>query len=153
MKIVLLISTFVLFAGSCFADAARAAGPEFHGDYSLMFVPPKHEPVIGDKVARYRAEIMPSVLWGDVEIAAKLTAWGVQPWERGAVGDPAQWADRDWEVEEWRYAYTLYGTYRINKHVGIYTEYYKPINSESWGRSYGNESNYSWLVGVRGRLF
>lgn len=132
------------------------AQPPFSLYVTATFAPPHNEPVAGDRVARYRAELEPALhlKWLDVE--GKLSAWGVQKWRPSSVvgnGFPEAWRGSDWDVEAWRFSYTARATAWVwPQRLGLFAEHYKPINRHSWGGR-GMERHYYLLTGVRGRLW
>jgi hypothetical protein len=145
MKLITLVIALLLAGCS-------VTPPTAHLNYSAMFVPPHHEPIVGNRVARYRVEVEPVMEWGKLETSLKLTSWGAQRWNRNVGnGIPDAWQDSDWSIEEWRHALTHKATYWIKPKFGIYSEYYKPLEHESWG-GHGQEIHYYWLLGIRGRF-
>ena len=86
-----------------------------------------------------------------LEASVNLTAWGVQGWNRYVGNGTDAWGDSDWGVEEWRHTVTTKVTYWLDPMFGLYSEYYTPVDRHNWN-GHGQESNYYWLVGFRGRL-
>lgn len=118
--------------------------------YNVSFAPPHNEPVIGNKVARYRVELAPTLTYKGFEYQVKGTAWGVNTWRRPAdVGHfPDSWSHSDWTVDEWRYSVTQTATYWMGD-VGLFAEHYQPFGESDWG-GHGLEDNYYLLMGVKG---
>jgi hypothetical protein len=116
-----------------------------------MVVPPAHEPVIGNKVARYLLEVTPGYEDEYLRFGIALKAWGVNTWlhpdVRGHGWD--KFTDSDYSVDEWRMSTTTRLEIGPEK-FHFTTEYYKPINSGEWG-GHGLERHYYWLVGFGGR--
>lgn len=130
MKILVLIALFLVFVG----PAQAQQGP-LSLYVTATFAPPHNEPVAGDRVARYRAELEPALHLGWLDVEGKLSAWGVQKWRPSSVvgnGFPEAWV---WP-----------------QRLGLFAEHYKPINRHSWG-GHGMERHYYLLTGVRGRLW
>jgi hypothetical protein len=112
--------------------------------------PPHHEPIVGNRVARYRVEAEPVVEWGKLETSLKLTSWGAQRWNRDIGHGTDAWEESDWSVEEWRQAFTHTATVWIMPKLGVYSEYYQPIDRHEKWPGKGQETNYYWLVGIKG---
>jgi hypothetical protein len=125
------------------------AGPTL--EWNATFVPPHHEPVVGDKVARYRLQVIPGYEMEYFRISLQLDAWGVQTWQPSSVvGHNWQaYENSDWSVEEWRLGTTTRAEAGPDK-LHFYTEYYMPIDRKTWG-GHGMERHYYWLVGFGGR--
>lgn len=129
--------------------------PAGAADYSLRwnatFAPPHNEPVVGDRVARYRLHIEPGIEFKFLRYRLAINAWGVNHWRTSDTvghGFPEAWEGSDWSVEEWRTS----TTHRLELGPGwlhFFTEYYLPLDRKSWG-GHGMETNYYWLTGVGG---
>lgn len=76
------------------------AGPIL--EWRAMTVPPANEPVIGNMVARYLAEVTPGYETDNLRLGVTLKAWGVNYWlppdVRGHGWD--KWEGSDYTVEE-----------------------------------------------------
>lgn len=122
-------------------------------DWSLTFAPPHNEPVIGDKVARYRLQLHPEWSSKFVRFSPEINAWGVNTWQTSDVvghGVPDAWENSDWSVETVRISMTT----RVElgpESIHLYAEHYMPINRESWG-GHGLEQNVYFLLGIGGRV-
>ena len=118
--------------------------------YSAAFVPPHNEPVIGNKVARYRATVGADLHNDRLRVQPELLVWGVNTWQSGGSQKSSSWFDDDWSIEDVRPAFNLeldFGPENLH----LYSEYYTPIGD--WSRKgAGSFESYWWLVGVRGRL-
>lgn len=120
--------------------------------WNLTFAPPHNEPVVGDRVARYRLYLDPEWRGEYVRFATPITIWGVNTWQPSKVvghGSEA-WSNSDWSVEKVRVAITPrleIGSQRLH----FYTEYYMPLNRKSWG-GHGLERHYYWLTGFGGSI-
>lgn len=121
-------------------------------EWRAAVVPPAHEPVVGDKVARYMIEITPQVETDYARAELTLRSWGVQTWRTPTVRGSGweKYEDSDWGVEKWRTGMTARGELGPDV-LHLYTEYYYPFDRKSWG-GHGLERHYYWLVGVGGRL-
>ena len=119
--------------------------------YNLTFVPPHNEPIVGSLVARYRAEITPTLQLGKyVHYELDLTTWGVNKWRTSEVvghGFPEAWEGSDWSVDEWRVSTTHRLILGAEKFHG-YVEGYRPIDGQSWGGV--SMRHYHLLVGFGG---
>lgn len=116
--------------------------------------PPHNEPVVGNRVARYRAELKGDVRWGRLQWEPKITAWGVNAWRStDAIGHGWDaWRNSDYSIEKIRVSHTQNLSLWLSDHVALTTEYYMPLNRKSWG-GHGLERHYYWLVGFRWQLF
>lgn len=120
----------------------------------VLFTIPHNEPVINDKVARYRLDHNIGVkLFNFVKINYKGDLWAVNTWRTPEVvghGFPDAWRGSDWTVEGWRYDYlvTAYmpvtSSGRLN--VGVEHNKYWWITPDATG---GHASNYWWQVGIK----
>lgn len=121
--------------------------------FDATFAPPHNEPVVGDRVARYRVQLAGDVRWWRFQWEPKLTAWGVNQWRSGAtIGNGGDaWDNSDYSVDKWRVSHTQNLNVWVTDHLALTTEYYMPIDRKDWG-GHGLESNYYWLVGFRWRL-
>lgn len=124
---------------------------DFTFSWAAAVVPPAHEPVIGDKVARIMLEAEPGVVYDKFRCSVKFRSWGVNTWkspaERGHGWE--KYENSDWSVEEWRTSATVRAEAGPNKLFG-FAEYYFPFNRGDWNGN-GFESNYSLFVGIGGR--
>lgn len=122
-------------------------------EVSAEFVPPHNEPVIGDRVARYRAELTSSISWGRIQWEPKITAWGVNKWRSTAtIGNGADaWRNSDYSVETWRVSHTQNLSIWLTDNVAVTTEYYMPLKRKEWG-GHGLECHYYWMVGFKAKL-
>jgi hypothetical protein len=152
-----LFSTFLIFA-CLFATGhpTRALEPPNleQVELEVALAPPHNEPVVGDKVARYRAELKGDVCWGRLQWEPKITAWGVNTWrstDRIGHGWNA-WQNSDYSIEKVRVSHTQNLSFWLNDNIALTTEYYMPLNRKSWG-GHGLERHYYWLVGFRWQLF
>lgn len=120
-------------------------------DWRAMFVPPAHEPVVGNKVARYLLEITPGWESEYFRLHAIVKAWGVNTWIPPDVRGHGweKYENSDWSVEEWRISTTLkveIGPESLHFEV----EYYRPRHNQTWG-GHGMEKHYYLLAGVGGK--
>lgn len=144
MKAIILAILATILCTPCYADV--------HLDYSAAFVPPHNEPVVGNKVARYRLTLEPELTWGRLTVNPDLTAWGVNTWTPSDSHASPSWIDDDWSVEEWRLSFKPQVSVRIIDRLSIFTEFYTPVGD--WTRKgAGSFESYWWVVGVKGRLF
>lgn len=115
-------STFLLILLS----GVASAGPEL-GDGSIQatFAPPHNEPVVGDRVARYRLRAEQAIDWGAFSLNGQYTAWGVQPWQRPhVVGHGLDaWENSHWGVEQWRSEWSYQIRYRPMTHFNFFVEH------------------------------
>lgn len=120
--------------------------------WNLTVAPPHNEPVIGDKVARYRLQLHPEYATTYFRVSPEINVWGVNTWQPSdVVGHGWEaWQNSDWSVEEFRTSVTTRAEIGP-KALHFYTEYYWPIDRKSWG-GHGLERHYYWLVGVGGRI-
>ncbi len=145
---------FVLILMLCLLPCTAVAGPELanlHLEATLS--PPHNEPVIGDRVARYRVQAGADVRWGRVQWEPTLNAWGVNRWRTSEVVGhfPDSWGNSDWSIERWRVSMTHNLSLHLTDHVALTTEYYMPFDRKSWG-GHGLERHYYWLIGMRWSL-
>jgi hypothetical protein len=134
--------------------AASAFAAPVLDDFYLTaeFAPPHNEPVVGDRVARYRSEAHLVMRWGNLEWHPKLTAWGVQKWRPSDIvghGEDA-WRNSDFSVETVRWSHTQTLKYRMSESLAATTEYYMPLYRDTWG-GHGLERHYYWLIGLEWR--
>lgn len=119
--------------------------------YSAGFVPPHNEPVVGNKVARYRTQVGLDLEQGWLHLAPELTFWHVNTWVPPDQQLSNRWRDDDWSIEETR------PTMLLNIDIGpkdspkLFSEYFAPLGNWSHSGS-RNFSSYWWIVGVRGEL-
>jgi hypothetical protein len=147
MRIVLLISTIVLFAVPCFAGSLDL-------NYQAAYSPPGGDIVVGNKIGRYviDTELQYSDSW--YRLSANLRAYGVADWmsveQRGHGWDKFS-SDYAWQADEWRFA----ATYRaeIGKDdLYLFAEHYLPIDRHTKWKGHGQSTEYYYLVGVGGTL-
>jgi hypothetical protein len=146
MKNLILMISFMVLATSAYAI-------DFHMSSNFTVAPPHNEPVFGDKVVRYRAQLLTEVEWKFIRYSLEFNAWGTQQWQPSSVVGhfPDSLEGSDWGVEAWRYT---------NKHIleigseNLYwfNEYYLPIDRHDI-KGHGMENNYYWLTGVGIRFF
>jgi len=130
------------------------AGPTLNSlELSATMAPPHNEPVVGDRVARYRAELTTDVRWGCLQWEPKLTAWGVNQWRSTAdIGNGSDaWENSDYSIEKWRVSHTQNLSLWLTDYAALTTEYYMPLDRKSWG-GHGLERHYYWLVGFKLKL-
>jgi len=147
---------FYLLLGMLIAlalTAGPAQGMSLDLNYSAAFVPPHNEPVVGNKVARYRIEMAPEIRFQYLQVSPTLTLWGVNTWVPRDQQLSNRWRDDDWSVEEVRPTFNL-GIGLGPERLQLFSEYFAPLGNWSQ-RGAGSFSSYWWLVGVRGevRLF
>jgi hypothetical protein len=148
MRLVLLISTFVLFASTVFAA-------EFNLNYELSYSPPAGDIIIADKIGRYVIDITPEYKSEFFRLEVSLKAYGVTDWispsQRGH-GIDKYTTDYAWKADEWRYATTQ--KVEIGREdLYFFAFNYMPIDRHTkWGKGNGQESNYYYLIGVGGSL-
>lgn len=146
------ILTFALLTLTAFLFTAAAhAGPKLEHCYlTSEFAVPHNEPVIGDYVARYRAQAVAEVAWGRVTWEPRLTAWGVNTWRNSEqVGHfPESFANSDWSIEAVRLSTTQTLSLRLTDYLHLTTEYYMPFDRSRWG-GHGLERHYYWLTGFK----
>ena len=133
--------------------APALAAPKIEDFYlTAEFAPPHNEPVVGDRVARYRSEAVLEVQWGRFTWRPTLTAWGVQKWQpTDIVGHGRDaWRNSDFEIETVRWSHTQNLDFRLTDSVSITTEYYMPLYRDTWG-GHGLERHYYWLIGAKWR--
>ena len=145
----------------CTAPAAAepftpaAAAPKLEQlEISATFAPPHNEPVVGDRVARYRLQAELDLRWWRLQWQPKVTAWGVNRWRPTDVvghGIPQAWENSDWSVEKWRISHTQSLSLWLTDALALTTEYYMPVDRKSWG-GHGLERHYYWLVGAKWTL-
>ena len=134
-----------------FALPVQAA--DFSLGWNATFAPPHNEPVIGDKVARFRLQATPSIEFKYFRYSLEVNAWGVQKWRPSSVvgnGFPDAWQRSDWSVDTWRFT-TLHKAEVGTEKLHVYVEQYMPIDRHSFG-GHGMERHYFLLTGVGGRF-
>ena len=146
-KLILTILTILIILLPLSAQAY-----EVHLGWNAAMAPPHNEPVVGNKVARYRLQVKPSVEFKYFRYSLQVDAWGVNKWQPSSV--VGHWPDSisgsDWSVEEWRVATTHraeVGPYKVH----AYIEYYMPLDRHNWG-GHGMERHYYTLIGIGGRF-
>jgi len=122
-----------------------------HLDWNLTAVPPHNEPVVGNKVARYRLQLEPQIEYKFFRAEAQLNAWAVNTWKPKHMQASTAWKDDDWTVEEIRYT-TKFRVEVGPKPLALFMEYYQPIN-DGWGKGASSFGSYWWLVGISGRVW
>ena len=141
----ILTVLIILLSVSAPALAYEVGDADINLELSAQFAPPHNEPVIGNRVARYRIQITPTLDWGIVHYRIEANAWGVNIWQRPNVvghGVPEAWENSDWSVEEWRYTGT--GTLLID--LGAGTSLF--VESTYTEKFVGNGSYYN-LFGLK----
>lgn len=143
-----ILSVFViLFFAQC------SHGFEFHLGWNAAFVPPHNEPVVGNKVARYRFQFKPIIETKWLEYNGEFSAWGVNTWTSPNSHISSSWSHDNWNIEEVRYTTKHIVYLGQNKSLRVYSEFYQPINSADWGKGGSSMGDYWWLVGLSGRLW
>lgn len=143
MRVLVFLLAIVLSAAPCFA------APHL-GQLSVdaTFAPPHNEPVIGNKVARYRVRLLHNITWEKLEWEGQYFFWGVSTWRHPSTiddGFPAAWEDSDWSVEEWRLTQIHRVSYRTSTHVDLFVEHKRE-------QEFPGNRSYYYLVGIRFRL-
>lgn len=128
------------------------AGADFSLGYNATFVPPHHEPVVGDRVARYRLQLVPMMESRWFDFTGNFNIWGVNEWQDSQTAGDG-WGDADWSIDKWRYSAMYQVTFYPfdTKTIGLFTEYYRPFHRHSWG-GHGMERHYYWLIGLSGTI-
>jgi hypothetical protein len=115
-------------------------------EVSTAFAIPHNEPVIGEYVARYKAELDASVRFlSRITFDANAKAWGLQEWRTPEVvghGFPDAWQGSDWSIETVRMDY--------NFKAGV--DIYGPLQAYVEHHPRSDVSSYYWLTGFRYRL-
>jgi len=146
LSIVLMIAVWVLLL--C-CVSARAVDLDL--TWSAGFVPPHNEPVVGNKVARYRTTIGAELTQGWFYLNPELTFWHVNTWTPANTHVTSSWEHDDWSIEGTR------PTLDLNLEIGpetmphLYSEYFAPLGNWSQ-RGAGSFSSYWWIIGIKGRL-
>lgn len=132
---------------------SHALQPHFSLQWNATFAPPHNEPIIGNRVARYRLQVEPTVKFGWLRYRLMINAWGVNRWQQGCVvGDGmSAWENSDWSVERWRFSF-LQRAEIGPKLFHVFVEDYQPIHARSWG-GHGMETDHYLLVGIGGILW
>ena len=123
--------------------------------YNLTTVPVNHEPIVGDKVARYRLQITPVMQIGRLSHEVQTNIWGVNKWRpRSMLGQGVveKYSNSDWTIENYRVS--LMHTTKfdlVDKRIQLFSEYYYPIDRHSWG-SNPSMRHYYWLIGISGEI-
>jgi hypothetical protein len=145
-----LVVTFLL----CFIvfSATPASARALSLKWNATLSPPHNEPVVGNRVARYRLQVAPHLDTRWLRYKLQANAWGVNRWQlTDVVGSGLEaWSGSDWSVEEWRFSLL----HRIEvgpKYLGLFMEGYMPIDRFSWG-GHGMERHYYWLIGFGGEI-
>jgi len=155
-QLIVLLATLLLTFGVLLLTSNNALSFDYDLSmkYSLTFAPPHNEPVVGNRVARYRISATPKFDTKYLTTELQIDAWGVQRWRpTSVIGNGKEaWENSDWGVEEWRVGFTnrVWVWPFETRKIGIFTEHYFP-QRKNWGR-HGMETNYYWLVGFGGEL-
>ena len=147
---VLIVPAVVLAVASLLLLSCPRAG---HGmeltrlEFSAAFAPPHNEAVVGDRVARYKAEADGSVRIWKFVLDGNFRLWGVQgwrEWDRVGHGFPEAWRNSDWGIERFRYDWTV--------KAGV--DNFEPVQAfvEHNFREYGTNDRYYWMTGLRVRI-
>jgi len=120
-------------------------------DFAVAFAPPHNEPIVGDKVARYKLEGNGGLLIGPVTFDVNAELWGLNQWDSpNAVGHgfPDAWRNSRWGVETARLDWTMTLGYYLTKKTQAYIEHNR------WDYVGGaipssHISEYYWMVGLR----
>ena len=113
------------------------------------FAPPHNEPVIGDKVARYRMRTVTQAHWWRMSVLAEVNLWGCNKWrtpDKVGHGIPDAWEGSDWSIEEVRWDANYEAALALSRHFDVFTEY-------KWTQEYRGHDSYYWLTGFRWRLY
>jgi len=145
MKLFLCVLMAAIFSLPAFAL-------ETHLDWNAAFAPPHNEPVVGNKVARYRLQLEPQVKLSCLRLTGQVNIWAVNTWTSRDSHESKSWKHDDWSIEDLRYTFKVRGDIGPEK-LSLFTEYYQPINSADWGKGATSFGSYWWLVGVSGRIW
>jgi hypothetical protein len=130
-----------------FLSVSKVSAIDINLEFNTTFAPPHNEPVIGDKVARYRIQVTPSLQWGIVEFRLKSNWWGVNTWQHPSIvghGYEA-WENSDWSVEEWRWTGVSELSFNTSKRTAVYIE-------SEYTEGFEGHQSYYHLVGFRWQL-
>jgi len=141
--ILVLIKTNIVFAGNFLTENTTLS-------FTTALVPPHGEPVIGDRVARYRLNSDYTLSFKYLQYEGKATLWLTQKWHLSSeVGHGIEaWKNSDWGFDKSRVSlnHILYFG-KETWSVRPFAENYQPINGSSWG-GVGTFGNY-YLIGVK----
>ncbi|MEZ4599175.1 MAG: hypothetical protein R2940_05245 [Syntrophotaleaceae bacterium] len=148
-----LVMLFSILLASCLSAYGGWFTDHTNLEYNITFAPPHNEPVVGDRVARYRVQLRPSVEFKYFRYNLKIDAWACNTWQSNDVigngGDA--WDNSDYSIEKWRIGFT-HRAEAGPKIIHLFTEYYVPYDNDSWG-GHGMERHYYWLVGFGGKFW
>lgn len=159
MKTIFIYSVLTFFITAIFSVVVAVQAFSFESPeledlvIDVMMAPPHNEPVVGDKVARYRSEMKASVRWGRLQWEPKITAWGLNTWRAtNRIGNGTNaWKNSDYSIEKVRVSHTQNLSLWLTDNFAMTTEYYMPLDRKSWG-GHGLERHYYWLVGFELKL-
>ena len=72
-----------------------------------MFTPPHNEPIINDRIARYKVEGNIGYDIGRLDLDLAIKAWGLNKWQRGIGSGWKSWQNTDWGLEKIRLDCTM----------------------------------------------
>jgi len=130
-------------------------GLEYNVNWNFTFAPPHHEPVVGNRVARYRLYVEPEIHTKYADFSLISQTWFRQKWQPSVlVGHGIEaWKNSDWGFDDTKTSVTFRTIMSPfeDKRVGLFVEYYMPLSRTTWG-GHGMETNYYLLVGVGGKF-
>jgi hypothetical protein len=147
---------YLLISAICWAMVfgapvcSEAVKTDFYLQWNATFAPPHNDPVVGDRVARYRVQVEPNLEIGWLRYRLRFNAWGVNRWQSvdKVGGGLDSWSNSDWSVEKWRLS-LLHQAEFGPKSIHLFVEYYQPIDSNDW-KGHGLETHYYMLTGIGG---
>ena len=141
----ILTVLIIMLSVSAPALAYEVGNADINLELAAQFAPPHNEPVIGDRVARYRIQIAPELDWGIVHYRFEANAWGVNLWQTPDTvghGVPEAWENSDWSVEEWRFTGVGCLLVDISESTSVFVE-------SSYSEAFKGNGSYYHLVGFK----
>lgn len=155
VKALVVLACVLLALAFVLVSCPKSYGAElYRAEVSFAFTPPHNEPIVGDKVARYKAEGDAGLrLWRFV-LDGNVKVWFLQGWRPPEVvghGIPDAWRGSDWGFDSARLDYNLKLGFDLFGGWQAFVEHNK-WNHLSGIPPSAHANEYYWMTGLRFKL-
>ena len=122
-----------------------------HLDLSAGLVPPHNEPILGDRIARYKAEIEAGAEWKRLTLDLDTKLWGLNQWQRNIGSGWDAWENTEWGgLDGYRWETNAKLGFRIYKGFGLVWESQRNRYIDYTPKNFPDK--YWNIVGIRWKI-
>ena len=124
-------------------------------ELSAAFTPPHNEPIIQDKIARYKLEGDFGFRYWRIDLDVNTKVWFLNDWQTPdevGHGFPTAWENTNWNFNGSRLDFNVKLGMRVYDRLQVFVEHYQ-YEYLSGSKPASHASEYYWMTGLRWKIY